>query len=92
MKPTQKPSLISLPPNTEQAWGTLTAIWVGLRRQKLPLYLFLGLSFNVLLAPLVYAATGDLSRSQAWSLGALGLATTALSVYLFSVMIAPERF
>lgn len=63
------------------------------RRRKLPLYLFLALCFNLVLAPVVYAASSSqLSRSQAWSLGLLGLLIVALSVYLFFVMFAPEKF
>ncbi len=63
------------------------------RRQKLPLHLFLALCFNLLIAPVVYAASAnEFSRSQSYALGLLGLATVALSVYLFFVMIAPERF
>ncbi|MCY7323193.1 MAG: K(+)-transporting ATPase subunit F, partial [Phormidesmis sp. CAN_BIN36] len=55
--------------------------------------LFLGLCFNLILAPAVFAATGgDLSRTQAYWLGALGLVTVALAVYLFFVMFVPERF
>ncbi|MBR8832224.1 MAG: hypothetical protein N5P05_000714 [Chroococcopsis gigantea SAG 12.99] len=73
---------------------TLTRhIWYEWRRQKIPLYLFILLSFNLLVAPVVYGATGnELSRSQAWTLGLLGLATVALSIYLFFVMFAPEKF
>ena len=72
---------------------TVTQIWSEWRRQKLPLYLFLGLCFNLILAPAVFAATGgDLSRTQAYWLGALGLVTVALAVYLFFVMFVPERF
>ncbi|UBF24472.1 potassium-transporting ATPase subunit F [Kovacikia minuta CCNUW1] len=63
------------------------------RRQKLPLYLFLGLCFNLVLAPAVFAATGgDLTRTQAYWLAALGLVTVALAIYLFFVMFVPERF
>lgn len=59
----------------------------------MPLYLFLALCFNLVLAPIVYAAsTHELTRGQAWALGLLGLATVALSVYLFVVMVAPEKF
>lgn len=62
-------------------------------QQKLPLYLFLGLCFNLVVAPVVYAANGtELSRTQAWMLGLLGLATVTLSVYLFWVMFLPEKF
>jgi F subunit of K+-transporting ATPase (Potass_KdpF) len=76
-----------------QAIEAAIAIWSEWRRQKLPLYLFLALCFNLVVAPVVYAATDEtLSRSQAWALGLLGLATVALSIYLFFVMFAPERF
>ncbi len=56
-------------------------------------YLFLAICFNLVVAPVVYAAGGDeFSRSQAWALGLLGLGTVALSVYLFFVMFVPEKF
>jgi uncharacterized membrane protein len=56
-------------------------------------YLFLALCFNLVLAPVVYAASGnELARSQAWALGILALGTVAISVYLFFVMFVPERF
>lgn len=68
-------------------------IWAEWRRQKIPLYLFLALCFNLIVAPVVYAASGnEFSRSQAWALGLLGLGTVALSVYLFFVMFVPEKF
>ncbi|WP_298919029.1 potassium-transporting ATPase subunit F [uncultured Nostoc sp.] len=67
--------------------------WCQWRRQKLPLYLFLAMCFNLVVAPLVYAATGEqLSRSQSWGLGLLGLVTLGLSIYLFFVMFVPEKF
>jgi len=72
---------------------TVSNIWSEWRRQKLPLYLFLALCFNLILAPAVLATTsGDLSRTQAYWLAALGLVTVALSIYLFFVMFVPERF
>jgi K+-transporting ATPase KdpF subunit len=71
----------------------LSEIWSKWRRQKLPLYLFLGLCFNLVLAPAVFAATGgEMSRSQSYWLAALGLVTIALAVYLFFVMFVPEKF
>lgn len=70
-----------------------TDLWLEWRRQKLPLYLFLGLCFNLILAPAVFAATGgDLSRTQSYGLGALILVTIALVIYLFFVMFVPEKF
>ncbi len=57
------------------------------------LYLFLAICFNLVVAPVVHAATSsEFSRSQAWSLGLLGLGTVALAVYLFFVMFVPEKF
>jgi K+-transporting ATPase KdpF subunit len=71
----------------------MTEIWSEWRRQKLPLYLFLGLCFNLVLAPAVFAATGgEMSRSQSYWLATLGLVTIALAVYLFFVMFVPEKF
>ncbi|MBD2775626.1 potassium-transporting ATPase subunit F [Iningainema tapete] len=68
-------------------------IWTEWRRQKLPLYLFLAICFNLVVAPLVYAATGEtLERTQAWALGLLGLTAVGLSTYLFFVMFVPEKF
>jgi hypothetical protein len=83
----------NLTPSVTQVAEDVAELWLMWRRQKLPLYLFLGLCFNLFLAPVVYAATGtELSRTQAWALGLLGLATIALSVYLFVVMFVPEKF
>jgi F subunit of K+-transporting ATPase (Potass_KdpF) len=79
--------------STSQTLETVTEVWAAWRRQKLPLYLFLALCFNLVLAPMVYAASGsELSRPQAWALGVLGLGTVALAIYLFFVMFVPERF
>jgi hypothetical protein len=62
-------------------------------KSKHSLYLFLAIAFNIIIAPVVYAASSnELSRSQAWSLGLLGLGTVALSIYLFFVMFVPEKF
>lgn len=62
-------------------------------RQRLPLWLFLGLCCNLILAPAVLAATqGSLTRSAAYALGLLGLVTLGLSGYLFVVIFEPERF
>jgi hypothetical protein len=97
MKPvrahTRKRRLPSLPESTAQTLETVAELWSEGRRQKLPLYLFLALCFNLVLAPIVYAAAdGELSQTQSWALGVLGLSVIALSVYLFCVMFAPEKF
>ncbi len=66
---------------------------IARHRGRIPLYLFLALCFNLFVATIVYAANNEaLSRSQAWSLALLGLGTVALSIYLFFVIFAPERF
>jgi K+-transporting ATPase KdpF subunit len=76
-----------------QVLEEITEIWYQWRRQKLPLYLFLAMCFNLVVAPIVYAGTGEqLSRSQSWGLGLLGLVTLGLSIYLFFVMFVPEKF
>jgi hypothetical protein len=68
-------------------------IWYQWHKQKLPLYLFLAMCFNLVVAPLVYAASGEqLSRSQSWGLGLLGLVTLGLSFFLLFVMFVPEKF
>jgi K+-transporting ATPase KdpF subunit len=71
----------------------LTILCTGLYRRKPSRYLLWALCLNLLLAPAVYAATGEaLSRSQSYMLGLLGLGTAALSIYLFVVMFQPEKF
>ncbi len=83
----------NLPHNLTLVFEDTIEMLLAWRRRKLPLYLFLALCFNLVLAPVVYAASSSqLSRSQAWSLGLLGLLIVALSVYLFFVMFAPEKF
>ena len=62
-------------------------------RQKFPLYLFLAMCCNLVVAPIVYAANeSHLSRTQAWALGYLILMSIGLSIYLFVVMFLPEKF
>ncbi|BAS59786.1 K+-transporting ATPase subunit F [Leptolyngbya boryana NIES-2135] len=83
----------NLPHTLTPVFEDTSEMLLAWRRRKLPLYLFLALCFNLVLAPVVYAASSSqLSRSQAWSLGLLGLLIVALSVYLFFVMFAPEKF
>lgn len=87
-----KPSLPLLE-TASQSLETVSEVWSEWRRQKLPMYLFLALCFNLVVAPVVYAASGnEFSRTQAWALGLLGLGTLALSIYLFFVMFVPEKF
>jgi K+-transporting ATPase KdpF subunit len=82
-----------LQPVVAELAETVADIWSAWRRQKLPLYLFIVLCLNLITAPAVQAAAGEtLSRNQSYALGILGLATVALSIYLFVVMFQPERF
>lgn len=75
----------------------LTEIILFLRSQyqkrPVPIQLFFLLCFNLILAPAVLAATdGGISRLNAYAIGILGLVTLGLAVYLFAVMLQPERF
>jgi hypothetical protein len=71
-------------------FSELRTLW---RRQRLSQGLFWALCLNLILAPAVLAATDEsFTKSQAYWLSALLLVTIALSVYLFWVMFAPEKF
>jgi len=63
------------------------------KSKQLPITIFLILSLNIILAPIVYAATdGTWQRTQAYALGILGLVTLGLIIYLFDVVFRPERY
>lgn len=63
------------------------------KRNPIPIQLFLLLCLNLVIAPAVYAATGsEFTRKAAYALGLLGLVTVGLAIYLFAVIIQPERF
>ena len=56
-------------------------------------YILLASLLNLLLAPVVQAATNStISRQQSFTLGLLILGTIALSIYLFVVIFQPEKF
>ncbi|WP_449418756.1 K(+)-transporting ATPase subunit F [Phormidium nigroviride] len=79
-----------LPSNLKEAFDLLQMLR---RRHPVPLQLFLLMCLNLVIAPAVYAATGEeITRKAAWALGLLGLVTLGLSVYLFVVIFQPERF
>jgi K+-transporting ATPase KdpF subunit len=62
-------------------------------KNRLPLIIFLGLCFNLLFAPIIYASTGEeMTRKAVYAIGVLGLVTLGLSVYLFFVIFQPEKF
>lgn len=63
------------------------------QRHPIAMRLLFVMVFNLLIAPALYASSGDsLTRQSAWTLGLLGLLTLGLSIYLFTVIIQPERF
>ncbi|HEY9633690.1 MAG TPA: K(+)-transporting ATPase subunit F [Coleofasciculaceae cyanobacterium] len=63
------------------------------KSNPLPIQLFLLLCLNLLIAPAVDAATGpEITRKAAYALGILGIVTIGLAIYLFAVILQPERF
>jgi len=71
----------------------LKGLWQLSLKKKYPIYLFLALCFNLLVASAVYAANADsFTRFQAYALGLLGIVTVCFSIYLFVVMFQPEKF
>lgn len=63
------------------------------RRNPLPLWIFFLMVLNLFVAPAVYAASGEtLERKAAWAIGLLIFVAIALAVYLFTVILQPERF
>ena len=71
----------------------MKGLWQLSNKKKYPKYLFLTLCFNLIVAPVVYAANADsFTRTQAYALGLLGIATVCFSIYLFVVMFQPEKF
>lgn len=79
--------------SSSQILANTIEFWSQYRHKKVPIRILLALILNLLVAPAVLAASGgDLSRSQSYWLGALGLVTIALGIYLFTVMFVPEKF
>jgi K+-transporting ATPase KdpF subunit len=77
------------PPQLE----AVQSIWQQLIQRKISRSILLAFGLNLIIAPAVLAATGgELSRTQAYALGFLGLVTVAYSGYLLVVMFQPERF
>lgn len=72
---------------------TLTDLWAEARRQRFPLWILLGLGLNLAIAPAVLAATHNtFERGTAYAIGLLLIVTIALAIYLFAVILQPERF
>lgn len=71
----------------------ILAICSQLYSRKLTRYLLWSFAINLILAPVVSAATGQtISREQSYALGLLGVITGALFIYLFVVIFQPEKF
>jgi K+-transporting ATPase KdpF subunit len=68
-------------------------VFISAKRHRIPLSIFLILCFNVLLAPVVAAATPrEVSHWHIYTISLLGLVTVSLCVYLFVVIFQPEKF
>jgi K+-transporting ATPase KdpF subunit len=62
-------------------------------KNSLAMVLFITISLNLIIAPVVMAASGtEITRNTAYAIGILYCVTIALSVYLFTVIFQPERF
>jgi K+-transporting ATPase KdpF subunit len=62
-------------------------------KNPLAIALFLTISLNLIIAPVVMAASGaEITRNTAYAIGILYCVTIALSIYLFTVIFQPERF
>lgn len=63
------------------------------KRNPLPIGIFLMMCLNLVIAPAVYASAGEsITHKAAWAIGILALVTLGLAVYLFAVILQPERF
>ena len=63
------------------------------KRKPLPIGLFLMMCLNLVIAPAVYASAGEaITRKAAWAIGILALVIVGLAIYLFAVILQPERF
>jgi K+-transporting ATPase KdpF subunit len=72
---------------------TIKNIGDRLLKNPLAIVLFLTISLNLIIAPVVMAASGaEITRNTAYAIGILYCVTIALSIYLFTVIFQPERF
>lgn len=77
-------------PNWSEVGEIIGEQW---QRHPIPIQIFLLLCLNLLLAPVVDAATGaEINHKASYALGLLGMVIVGLSVYLFVVIFQPERF
>ena len=79
-----------LPENLKETTEIISDRWI---KNPLATVIFVGMSLNLIFAPMVMAATGaEITRQTAYAIGILYCVTVALSVYLFTVIFQPERF
>ncbi len=72
---------------------TMQNIGDRLLKNTLAKVLFLTTSLNLIIAPVVMAASGtQITRNTAYAIGILYCVIIALSIYLFTVIFQPERF
>jgi len=63
------------------------------RQNSKAIAIFLLLCLNLPLAQVVYAGTGaEITPKTAWAIALLGLVILGLCIYLFMVILQPERF
>lgn len=63
------------------------------RQHSKSIAIFFLLCLNLPLAKAVYAATGaEITPKTAWAIALLGLVILALCIYLFAVILQPEKF
>ena len=80
----------TLPRDFSEAGELLHEQW---KKKPGSIQLFLLLCLNLLIAPAVDAATGpEITRKAAYALGLLGIVIVGLAIYLFAVILQPERF
>ncbi len=79
--------------NYSLAKETVGNISKGFFSRNLPVYLLSILLLNIIISPVVYSATTTiLSKGQSYALVLLGLVTLSLFIYLFIVILQPEKF
>ena len=79
-----------LPENLKETIEIIGDRWI---KNPLATVIFLSISLNLIIAPAVMAATGaSITRQTAYAIGILYCVTIALSIYLFTVILQPERF
>ena len=62
-------------------------------KYQLPITIFIVMSLNLLIVPVVYANTSiTLDRISTWAFAVLGFTTLMLVIYLLIVIFQPERF